>query len=70
MPAIPIGNARRSNLSGSPGKPGDDGGWRGLLVYRVSQDDRGRWMVDWRGRTPELIGRGTVVQGVVRRPQA
>ena len=53
--------------------------WRGHLVYGVYQDDQGRWMVYWDGRTPqavdwenpppELIGRGTVVQGVFRRPQ-
>ncbi|UVF18643.1 hypothetical protein HPT29_019450 [Microvirga terrae] len=56
------------------------GAWRGRLVYGVYQDDRGRWMVYWHGRQPEpvdwenpppeLIGRGTVVQGVFRRPQA
>ncbi|WP_262269033.1 hypothetical protein [Microvirga yunnanensis] len=54
--------------------------WRGPLVYGVYQDDQGRWMayrhgrqpqeIDWENPPPELIGRGTVVQGVVRRPQA
>jgi hypothetical protein len=54
-------------------------GWRGHLVYGVYQDPEGRWMVYWHGRAPqpvdwenpppELIGRGTVVQGVFRRPE-
>jgi hypothetical protein len=54
-------------------------GWRGHLVYGVYQDPEGRWMVYWHGRKPqpvdwenpppELIGRGTVVQGVFRRPE-
>ena len=53
--------------------------WRGHLIYGVYQDGEGRWMVCWHGRAPEaadwtnpppeLIGRGTVVQGVFRRPE-
>jgi hypothetical protein len=53
--------------------------WRGHLVYGVYQDGQGRWMVyrhgrkpqeiDWANPPPELIGRGTVVQGVFRRPE-
>jgi hypothetical protein len=45
----------------------------------VYQDAQGRWMVYWHGRAPEavdwenpppeLIGRGTVVHGVFRRPE-
>ena len=44
------------------------------------QDPQGRWMVyrhgrkpeavDWENPPPELIGRGTVIQGVFRRPEA
>lgn len=55
------------------------GEWRGHLVYGVYQDADGRWMVYWHGRQPqeidwndpppELIGRGTVVQGMFRRPE-
>ncbi|MEE1610344.1 hypothetical protein [Microvirga sp. CF3016] len=55
-------------------------GERGHLVYGVYQDPEGRWMVYWHGRTPqavdwenpppELIGRGSVIQGVFRRPDA
>jgi hypothetical protein len=55
-------------------------GWRGQLVYGVYQDSQGRWMVYWHGRAPqavdwenpppELIGRGSVIQGVFRRPDA
>jgi len=55
------------------------GEWRGHLIYGVYQDDQGRWMVYWHGRKPEpvdwenpppeLVGRGTVVQGVFRRPE-
>jgi len=54
--------------------------WRGHLIYGVYQDPQGRWMVYWHGRKPqaidwenpppELIGRGTVIQGVFRRPEA
>ena len=54
--------------------------WRGHLVYGVYQDDEGRWMVyrhggkpedvDWTDPPPELSGRGSVVRGVFRRPQA
>jgi hypothetical protein len=54
--------------------------WRGHLVYGVYQDPQGRWMVYWHGRQPqavdwenpppELIGRGHVIQGVFRRPEA
>jgi hypothetical protein len=54
--------------------------WRGHLVYGVYQDDQGRWMVYWHGRAPqevdwenpppELVGRGHVIQGVFRRPEA
>jgi hypothetical protein len=54
--------------------------WRGHLVYGVYQDAQGRWMVYWHGRAPqpvdwenpppELIGRGSVIQGVFRRPEA
>jgi hypothetical protein len=53
---------------------------RGQLVYGVYQDSQGRWMVYWHGRAPqavdwenpppELIGRGSVIQGVFRRPEA
>ena len=53
--------------------------WRGHLIYGVYQDDEGRWMVYWHGRKPEpvdwenpppeRVGRGTVVQGVFRRPE-
>ena len=52
---------------------------RGHLIYGVYQDAEGRWMVYWHGRAPqaidwgnpppELVGRGTVVQGVFRRPE-
>jgi hypothetical protein len=55
------------------------GAWRGHLVYGVYQDAEGRWMVYWHNRAPEavdwtnpppeLVGRGTVVQGVFRRPE-
>lgn len=48
---------------------------RGLLVYGVYQDGRGRWMiyrhgrqlreVDWTNPPPELIGQGQVI----RRPE-
>ena len=54
-------------------------GWRGHLIYGVYQDPQGRWMVywhdrqpqevDWSNPPPELIGRGSVVQGVFRRPE-
>ena len=54
-------------------------GWRGHLIYGVYQDPQGRWMVywhnrkpeavDWTNPPPELIGRGSVVQGVFRRPE-
>ncbi|WP_114947228.1 hypothetical protein [Microvirga calopogonii] len=54
--------------------------WRGHLIYGVYQDPQGRWMVywhdrqpqevDWTNPPPELIGRGQVVQGVFRRPEA
>ncbi|EIM29072.1 hypothetical protein [Microvirga lotononidis] len=54
--------------------------WRGHLIYGVYQDAQGRWMVYWHGRKPEavdwtnpppeLIGRGSVIQGVFRRPEA
>jgi len=53
---------------------------RGHLIYGVYQDAQGRWMVYWHGRAPEavdwenpppeLIGRGHVIQGVFRRPEA
>jgi hypothetical protein len=53
--------------------------WRGHVVYGVYQDCEGLWMVywhcrklqeiDWANPPPELIGRGTVVQGVFRRPE-
>jgi hypothetical protein len=53
--------------------------WRGHLIYGVYQDAQGCWMVYWHGRAPqaidwenpppELVGRGTVVQGVFRRPE-
>ncbi|MGO4523653.1 hypothetical protein AB4097_02180 [Microvirga sp. 2MCAF35] len=56
------------------------GEWRGHLIYGVYQDDQGRWMVYWHGREPEaidwgnpppeLIGRGSGIQGVFRRPEA
>ncbi|WP_262030275.1 hypothetical protein [Microvirga sp. Mcv34] len=55
------------------------GEWRGHLIYGVYQDPQGRWMVYWHGRQseevdwenppPELIGRGSVIQGVFRRPE-
>jgi len=55
------------------------GHWHGHLIYGVYQDDEGRWMVYWHGRKPEpvdwenpppeLVGRGTAVQGVFRRPE-
>jgi hypothetical protein len=55
-------------------------GWRGHLIYGVYQDGQGRWMVYWHGRAPqevdwenpppELVGRGHVIQGVFRRPEA
>ena len=53
--------------------------WRGHLIYGVYQDPQGRWMVYWHNRQPqeldrsnpppELIGRGTVVQGLFRQPE-
>jgi hypothetical protein len=56
------------------------GAWRGHLICGVYQDGQGRWMVYWHGRTPqevdwenpppELVGRGHVIQGVFRRPEA
>jgi hypothetical protein len=59
---------------------GGRGAWRGHLVYGVYQDAQGRWMVYWHGRQPqavdwenpppELVGRGHVIQGVFRRPEA
>ncbi|EIM29452.1 hypothetical protein [Microvirga lotononidis] len=52
---------------------------RGHLIYGVYQDPQGGWMVyrhgrepeavDWENPPPELIGRGSVVQGVFRRPE-
>jgi len=51
---------------------------RGILIYGVYQDAQGRWMVYWHGRKPqvldwenpppELIGQGTVIQGMWRKP--
>ena len=56
------------------------GAWRGHLIYGVYQDPQGRWMVYWHDRQPqevdctnpppELVGRGQVVQGMFRRPEA
>ncbi len=53
--------------------------WRGILIYGVYQDAQGRWMMYWHGRKaqeidwtnppPELIGRGTVIQRVFRKPE-
>ncbi|EIM26011.1 hypothetical protein [Microvirga lotononidis] len=69
----------RSEWRGHGGSLGH-GEWRGPLIYGVYQDPQGRWMVyrhgrepeavDWENLPPELIGRGSVVQGAFRRPEA
>lgn len=51
--------------------------WRGHLIDGVYQNEQGRWMVcrhdrkpeaiDWTNPPPELIGRGQVISGVLRR---
>jgi len=51
----------------------------GHLIYGVYQDRRGRWMiyrhdrkpreVDWTNPPPELIGRVTMIEGALRRPE-
>lgn len=53
--------------------------WRGQRIDGVYQDEQGRWMIHRHDRRPEaldrtnpppeLIGRGSVIQDVFRRPE-